>query len=66
MWGRDKKNWHFAMVLLMVLGMTRIDGVAAARNAEAVPEGLNQQDLIQWCETRLLEKDDIGEVRNPE
>ena len=39
----------FAQVLLLALGMERHDAAAAVRMADARPEGMNQQDLIDWC-----------------
>lgn len=45
----------FAMVLLMALGMSRLDGAAMVRMADAEPEGMIQRDLIDWCEDELQE-----------
>jgi len=50
----------FAMVLTMALGMNRCEGAAAVRMADAEPEGMLQQALIDWCECELLKKSEIG------
>lgn len=49
----------FAMVLAMALGMNRSDGAAAVRMADAEPEGMLQQALIDWCEGELQKKSEI-------
>ena len=46
----------FAMVLLMALGMSRVDGAAAVRMAHAHPEGMDQQDLIDWCAEKIQKR----------
>ncbi len=49
----------FAMVVTMALGMNRLEGAAAVRMADAEPEGMLQQALIDWCEGELLKKSEI-------
>ncbi len=56
----------FAMVLTLVLGMDRLDGAAAVRMADAEPEGMLQQALIDWCEHELQKKSEIETVCNSE
>ncbi len=46
----------FAMVLMMALGMNRLDGAAVVRVAKAHPEGEDQQGLIDWCEDMIQKR----------
>lgn len=52
----------FAMVIVMALGMSRQDGAAAVRMADAEPEGISQQVLIDWCADELQKKNEIEET----
>nr|WP_319538306.1 protein-tyrosine phosphatase family protein [uncultured Methanospirillum sp.] len=52
----------FAMVLTMALGLNRLEGAASVRMADAEPEGMLQQALIDWCECELQKKSEIGTV----
>jgi protein-tyrosine phosphatase len=52
----------FAMVIAMALGMSRQDGAAAVRMADAEPEGISQQVLIDWCADELQKKNEIEET----
>lgn len=52
----------FAIVLVMALGMSRQDGAAAVRMADAEPEGMGQRVLIDWCADELQKKSEIEET----
>lgn len=43
----------FSMIMLMALGLSRSQGATLIRQAGAKPEGLYQQDLIDWCAGQL-------------
>lgn len=47
------RTGSLAMVILMTLGMERIDAAAAVRDAHSQPEGISQRGLIDWCAHEL-------------